>query len=78
MNGAEIMTGGNCTIPLGAYAEIWGDTLRLRGIVAAPDAKRIARAEATGEATDPEALGLKVAELLRDDGAAGILAALAS
>ena len=70
--------GGNCSIPLGAYAEIWGETVRLRGIVAAPDAKRIARAEATGEATDPEALGLKVAELLRDDGAAGILAALAS
>ena len=70
--------GGNCTIPLGAYAEIWGDTLRLRGIVAAPDAKRIARAEATGEAADPEALGLRVAELLREEGAAGILAALAS
>ena len=70
--------GGNCSIPLGAYAEIWGETVRLRGIVAAPDAKRIARAEATGEAADPEALGLRVAELLREEGAAGILAALAS
>ena len=70
--------GGNCSIPLGAYAEIWGETLRLRGLVAAPDAKRIARAESTGPADDPEALGEKVAELLRERGAAGILAALLS
>jgi hydroxymethylbilane synthase len=68
--------GGNCSIPLGAYAEIWGETLRLRGVVAAPDAKRIARAEATGQAEDPEALGLRVADMLRQNGADEILAAL--
>jgi len=70
--------GGNCSIPLGAYAEIWGETLRLRGVVAAPDAKRIERAEATGQAEDPETLGLKVAEMLRRNGADEILAALVS
>ena len=69
--------GGNCSIPLGAFAEIWGATLKLRGIVAAPDAKRIARAEASGDAADPEALGARVADLLRKDGADEILAALA-
>jgi hydroxymethylbilane synthase len=69
--------GGNCSIPLGAYAEIWGETLRLRGVVAAPDAKRVARAEATGHAADPEGLGLEVAEILRQHGADEILAALA-
>ena len=68
--------GGNCAIPLGAYAEIWGETLRLRGLVAAPDAKRIARAEATGHAGNPEGLGLEVAEILRRNGADEILAAL--
>ncbi len=68
--------GGNCSIPLGAYAEIWSGTLRLRALVAAPDGKRIARAEATGTADAPEALGLKVAGLLRDRGADEILAAL--
>lgn len=68
--------GGNCSIPLGAYAEIWGDTLRLRALVAAPDAKRIARAEATGTAGSPEDLGMKVAEMLRERGADEILAAL--
>jgi len=70
--------GGNCSIPLGAYAESWAGTLRLRALVSAPDAKRIARAEATGPADDPEALGERVAELLRERGAAEILAALAS
>lgn len=69
--------GGNCSIPLGAYAEIWGETLRLRALVAAPDGKRVARAEATGTADAPEALGMKVADLLRARGAAEILAALA-
>jgi hydroxymethylbilane synthase len=68
--------GGNCSIPLGAYAEIWGQTLRLRGLVAAPDAKRMARADATGDADAPEALGVRVADLLREQGAAEILAAL--
>ena len=70
--------GGNCSIPLGAYAEIWGETLRLRALVAAPDGKRVARAEATGTADAPEALGMAVAELLRQRGAAEILAALTS
>ncbi|MBS0335509.1 MAG: hydroxymethylbilane synthase [Proteobacteria bacterium] len=68
--------GGNCSIPLGAYAESWAGTLRLRALVSAPDAKRIARAEATGPADHPEALGEKVAGLLRERGAAEILAAL--
>ncbi|NBS56127.1 MAG: hydroxymethylbilane synthase [Betaproteobacteria bacterium] len=68
--------GGNCSIPLGAYAESWAGTLRLRALVSSPDATRIARAEATGPADNPEALGEKVAELLRERGAAEILAAL--
>ncbi|CAN0354359.1 unnamed protein product, partial [Phaeothamnion confervicola] len=68
--------GGNCSIPLGAYAELWAGTLRLRALVSAPDAKRIARAEATGPADDPEALGIRVADLLRERGAGEILAAL--
>lgn len=68
--------GGNCSIPLGAYAESWAGTLRLRALVSSPDALRIARAEATGPADDPEALGEKVAALLLERGAGEILAAL--
>ena len=69
--------GGSCTIPLGAYAEqAAGGRLRLRALVASPDGKRMARAEGEGEAARPEELGLRVAGLLRERGAAEILAAL--
>ena len=68
--------GGSCTIPLGAYAESTGDRLRMRALVASPDGTRIARAEGEGDAAQPEALGLRVAGLLRERGAAEILAAL--
>jgi hydroxymethylbilane synthase len=68
--------GGSCTIPLGAYAVLEGGRLSLRALVASPDGKRIARAEGEGEATQPEALGERVAALLRERGAGDILAAL--
>lgn len=68
--------GGDCTIPLGAYAERAGETLRLRALVASADGRRIVHAEATGAFADPEALGQRVAEELRRQGAAEILAAL--
>ena len=68
--------GGSCTIPLGAYAELKASTLELRAIVASPDGKRIARAEGKGSAAEPEALGLRIADELRQRGADEILAAL--
>lgn len=68
--------GGNCTIPLGAYAELRGERLRLRALVGAPDGRRIARADGDGDAADPEALGAQVAAQLRDRGAQEILDAL--
>jgi hydroxymethylbilane synthase len=68
--------GGSCAIPLGAYAEEAAGRLRMRALVASPDGRHIARAEAEGEAAQPEALGLRVANLLRERGAAEILAAL--
>lgn len=69
--------GGNCAIPLAAHAEIADGMLKLRALVAAPDGKRIARAECEGAGADPEALGERAAALLRERGAAEILAALA-
>jgi len=73
----NLSLGGNCAIPLGAFAQAQGTRLRLRAIVASPDGKRIARAESEGEASAPEALGLRVADLLRARGATEILLALA-
>ena len=37
--------GGNCAVPLGAFAERSGTGLRLRALVASPDGRRIARAD---------------------------------
>ncbi|MEW6690907.1 MAG: hydroxymethylbilane synthase [Pseudomonadota bacterium] len=69
--------GGSCTIPLGAYAQAKDATLYLRALVASVDGKRFARAEGEGEAAAPEALGLRVAAMLRERGAEEILRALA-
>jgi hydroxymethylbilane synthase len=68
--------GGDCTIPLGAFAELHGADLRLRALVASPDGRRIVRAEALGDSGDPEALGRQVADELRRQGADRILAAI--
>jgi hydroxymethylbilane synthase len=69
--------GGNCAIPLGAFALQRGARLRLRALVASPDGRRVARAECEGDAAAPEALGERAAQLLRERGAVEILAALA-
>ena len=73
----NLALGGSCTIPLGAYAEIAGDKIRLRAIVASPDGKRAVRAEGEDGVQAAEALGMRVAALLRERGAGEILAALA-
>lgn len=68
---------GSCEVPLAAFAEMQADnTLRLRGLVALPDGSRVAAAELSGSAADPEALGLRLVEQLRAAGADAILAEL--
>jgi hydroxymethylbilane synthase len=68
--------GGNCAVPLGAYAQVLRGRVHLQAVVAAPDGRRVARAQDHGEAQAPEALGNRVASLLRERGAGEILAAL--
>jgi hydroxymethylbilane synthase len=68
--------GGSCQVPLGAYAELAGGTLHLRGVVASPDGARVVRGEVRGDARAPEAAGEALAAELRRRGAAEILAAL--
>jgi len=65
--------GGGCQMPIGAYARVSGDTLALEGIVVSIDGARIARANATGPATAPEAVGIAAAEQLLARGADRIL-----
>ncbi len=67
---------GSCQVPLGGFAEVTNGRLRMRGFVASPDGKRMTHAELTGEIGNPEALGNKVADALRAQGADEILAAL--
>jgi hydroxymethylbilane synthase len=69
--------GGSCQVPLAAYGEIAGGSLRLRGLVASPDGRRVVRAEARGAPAAPDRLGESLARRLRESGADEILAALA-
>jgi hydroxymethylbilane synthase len=67
------LLGGNCQVPLGAFAAFEAGALRLRGFVATVDGRQLLRAEAHGPANDPEALGQTVAAMLRAQGADAIL-----
>jgi hydroxymethylbilane synthase len=66
--------GGSCQVPLAAYATVDGARMQLRAMVATPDGKRIATAEASGPAGAPELLGQQVADLLQRQDAHAILA----
>jgi hydroxymethylbilane synthase len=66
--------GGGCQVPIGAYAEIINDKLRLTAVVARPDGQEILREQQDGDATHPEELGARVGRRLRERGADRILA----
>ena len=65
---------GNCNLPLGAYAELEGNRIRLRGFVGAPDGSRLVSGELDGPRDAPDALGTSLATRLKAQGAADILA----
>jgi hydroxymethylbilane synthase len=67
---------GSCNVPLGGYAEVAGEHLRLRGYVGAPDGSRHVSAQIEGATADAEALGKSLAERLKGLGADSILAVL--
>ena len=67
--------GGSCAIPLGAYAELNADRLRLRALVASVDGRRIARADCQG--ADPARVAADAVAELHRQGAGEILSTLA-
>ncbi len=67
---------GSCQLPLAAYAVAMGTEIRLRGLVAMPDGRRVVRSELRGPVAAPESLGEALARELRSRGADAILAAL--
>jgi hydroxymethylbilane synthase len=56
---------GSCRTPIGALAELSGDRLRLRALVARPDGTGLWRAERTGARGAAEAMGRDAGEELR-------------
>ncbi len=67
---------GDCSVPIGAFALLDGERLDLHGLVGDARHGTLLRADAEGSATDPEALGEKVANLLRAQGAEALLGQL--
>jgi hydroxymethylbilane synthase len=67
---------GGCQAPIGGYAEMIDGRVHLRGFVADLEGVRFYRAEASGDAGDPEALGRQVAESLIAQGADRLMAEL--
>jgi hydroxymethylbilane synthase len=64
---------GGCQVPIGVNSRFEGETLVLTGMVASLDGQRLIRDEARGDQTDPEAIGLDLANTLRQQGASAIL-----
>jgi hydroxymethylbilane synthase len=67
---------GSCQSPIGAFAQIHGDDLTLRGVVGAPDGSAVFRGSITGQTTHRRALGNELAEQMLKDGAQALLTAL--
>jgi hydroxymethylbilane synthase len=67
---------GGCDVPIASFAVAEGDSLWLRARVGSPDGKIVIVSEARG--SEPEALGLEVADALIAKGAAEILKAARS
>jgi len=67
--------GGDCYIPIGAYAEVRDDNLEATGVVVSPDGSSVAKRTIGGEAKNPEELGRRLATALLDSGGIEILEA---
>ena len=67
--------GGGCQVPVGAYAELEsGDSLRLTVFMAAQDGSTTYRVTVTGAPSDPVGLAAEGWAVMREQGAAGLLA----
>ena len=65
---------GGCQVPVGVYAEIVGDQVRIKAGVFSPDGKNAIRDEISGDKIDAEGLGRALADrILKNDLARQIL-----
>ena len=65
---------GSCHVPVAAFAQRDGDDLVLSGLVGSVANGQVLRTEGRGPATDPDALGRRVAAQLLEQGAGAFLA----
>jgi hydroxymethylbilane synthase len=66
--------GGDCSLPAAAYAQLAGDGLRIEGLIASPDGRKLLRDQMTGPSSAGAALGRSLANhLLREQGGADLL-----
>ncbi|XWK90015.1 MAG: hydroxymethylbilane synthase [Phormidium sp.] len=65
---------GGCQVPIGVNTVIEGEQLTLTGVVASLDGQKLVKDSITGNATEAEQLGTQLANNLRQQGAAEILA----
>jgi hydroxymethylbilane synthase len=57
---------GSCRTPIAAFAELNGDVLRLRALIALPDGSKVHRQEATAAALAASDLGEQIGRKLKD------------
>jgi hydroxymethylbilane synthase len=68
--------GGGCYVPVGARAQVYGELIEIKAIVADPDGHEFYKAELAGMAEKAEELGKQLADRLLSQGAQKILARL--
>lgn len=61
--------GGGCQVPIGAAGHLAGEMVHLRGVVLPADGSMRIEGDEIGPATDPEAIGQRLAERLLEQGA---------
>lgn len=64
---------GGCQVPIAAHAVLEGDTIVMDGLVGSVSGEQIIKKHRTGPASDPEAIGIALAQDLLDSGAKAIL-----
>jgi hydroxymethylbilane synthase len=69
--------GGGCRLPMAALSVVEGDSLRIRGLIADPEGRRMLRGEVSGPASNAEALGAALGDELLAQGAAELIAEVA-
>jgi hydroxymethylbilane synthase len=57
---------GSCRTPIAAFAELSGDAMRLRALIALPDGSQVHRQDEMGTASDAAALGMEIGGRLKE------------